>query len=833
MPLVSFEKTPLLRIMINPGSGEDMSSAPPANHPSQVKRWIGGIVLAAGIASVVAFYFWTAAPAVSQHGPATPADAYYSLLVQGFRSGHLSMNLKPAPELAKLSNPYDPALNGRYRVHDVSYYRGQLYLYFGVTPALVLYWPYVLLTGHYLFHKDAVAIFCAAGFLVAALLVGRVRRRHFPEAGMGATLAGLLAMGLATALPVLLRRPDVWEVPISCAFACVMAALLGLWHALQLRKGAVLWMAAASTAYGLALGARPSLMFGAAILLAPPLRAAACDAERMSGGRPRFWRLLAAAVLPVGACGAGLLLYNYLRFDNPLEFGQRYQMTWSLEHGLRHFGPDFLWSNLRMYLFQPVWWGTYFPFVKEIMPPKLPAGQIGVENPFGILANVPFVWLALAAPLAWRGRSAEERSILQWFLLPVAFLAAASLLTICLFAGTCGRYEVDFLPAFVLLAVCGVFGVERVLAGRPGLKRLCRAGWIGLLAFSILFNLLISMRAGGRFRTEAPDQYRAVARTANWPVHWLERQFRVRHGPLELRVLLPPFTGGRYEPLLVTGFGPEADYFYLTYEDSAHIRIALEHTTYGGPSSEALSIDYEKEHTFVIDFGSLYPPPEHPYYPAKPSAVAAARQSRLRVLLDGREVLSGLSPAYDASPWSRYLGYSPFSANMGRQFTGKILSRRTLEPPELPELDRVGPATLRVRFRRMLPGIGEPLIVTGVSSRADMLYARYPDNGHIVLGLDHWGGGGPQSAPIAIEPGRTYAVTALMGSLFPPSAHLAPDDPRRRWFEVRFEGKTVLTGDIDFFPAEAGQVYFGWNPLGGSTTSKMFAGEILQIDRGG
>ena len=42
------------------------------------------------------------------------------------------------------------AVHARYHVLDLSYYKGKFYLYFGVTPALVLFWPYLLLTGHYL-----------------------------------------------------------------------------------------------------------------------------------------------------------------------------------------------------------------------------------------------------------------------------------------------------------------------------------------------------------------------------------------------------------------------------------------------------------------------------------------------------------------------------------------------------------------------------------------------------------------------------------------------------------------------------------------------------------
>jgi tetratricopeptide (TPR) repeat protein len=132
--------------------------------------------------------------------------------------------------------------------------------------------------------------------------------------------------------------------------------------------------------------------------------------------------------------------------------------------------------------------------------PSLPPGHGGVEKPFGILMNVPLVWLALAVPLAWRGRSAETRSVLRWFLAAVVLLFAISALTLGLYYYASSRYEVDFLPTLVLLAVVGILGVEHTLApapesglgGRPVWRGAVRLGWGLLLGFSVAFNLFAS-----------------------------------------------------------------------------------------------------------------------------------------------------------------------------------------------------------------------------------------------------------------------------------------------------------------------------------------------------
>jgi len=433
---------------------------------------------------------------MAQSGPSelrTPnaTDAYYNLLVQGFRVGQLSLKKEVPPGLAQLADPYDPAANapyrtGPYRLHDLSYYQGRLYLYFGVTPALILFWPYVALTGHYLFHRETVAIFCSIGFLAGVGLLGALWRRYFADVSVSVVAAGALALGLATGVPLLLSRSDVYEVPISCGYMLTMLALGAIWRALHGPERRCRWVAAASLAYGLAVGARPSLLFGAVILLMP----VAQDWRE----RRKIWAPLLAAAGPILLIGVGLMLYNARRFGSPFEFGLRYQLALYPQVTAKFFRLQYLWLNFRLYFLQPARWSGRFPFVQAAAAPPLPSGYLQVENPFGVLINIPLVWLALAAPLAWCGRSVEERSILRGFLASVALLFGTSVLPLLFLNSVVNRYEVDFAPALLLLAVVGILGLERALADRPAWRHAVRWVCALLLAFSVTFNLLASVK---------------------------------------------------------------------------------------------------------------------------------------------------------------------------------------------------------------------------------------------------------------------------------------------------------------------------------------------------
>ena len=272
-----------------------------------------------------------------------------------------------------------------------------------------------------------------------------------------------------------------------------MLALAAIWRALHQPERSCRWLAAASVAYGLAAGARPSLLFGAVILLVPVI-AAWCEPRRV-------WTLLMAATTPIILIGLGLMLYNALRFDSPFEFGQHYELGGRRQDVAQFFSLRYLWFNFRVCCLEPARWSTRSPFVLGSVVPSLPAGYTQVRRPFGVLTNIPLVWLALAVPLAWRSRSAQEASTLRWFLTIAALVSAVCALTLELFCGSNFRYEVDFLPALVLLAVAGIFGLERALAptsesgqvDRPVWRRAVRAGYGLLLGFSVVFNLLASV----------------------------------------------------------------------------------------------------------------------------------------------------------------------------------------------------------------------------------------------------------------------------------------------------------------------------------------------------
>ncbi|HUA66318.1 MAG TPA: tetratricopeptide repeat protein [Alphaproteobacteria bacterium] len=469
-----------------------MSDTNPTLHrPKQPEKrlWdkMDGIV----IGLVAGIIMWIADPNAALVKGLSADGTYYNLLVEGFRAGHLYVNREPPPGLAQVSDPYNPADNSAIigSANDLSYFKGKLYMYFGVTPALVLCWPYVALTGHYISDRAAVAVFFAVGMALIAGLLSDIRRRYFPETSPWLVRASALSLGLMLGLTL---SGSVYEVAVVCGFAFIMLSLVALWRALHEPQRQVLWLALASLAYGLAIGARPSLLFSIIILLIPA--AHLCRQPVTSPAKAGL--LLAAAAGPAMFIGLALMIYNDQRFGSPFEFGWHYQLIRDYDPMKAHqFSLNYFWFNFRNYFLEPFECTARFPFLRAAPPLQMPAGYSPGPVAVGgaIWCRYPLAWLVLALPLALAGNPGQAFSSLRWFAAALFLLSITTAFVLCLFLTQTSRYELDFLPAWLILAVIGFLGAERVTASSQVWRSLSRAFACLLFVASIALSLMANI----------------------------------------------------------------------------------------------------------------------------------------------------------------------------------------------------------------------------------------------------------------------------------------------------------------------------------------------------
>lgn len=757
------------------------------------------------------WFFWTAVQPTGVYFTRYPSG-YYGLLTAGFRDGVPSVKLQPAPGLLALKDPYDPVANAPYRAHDMTLWKGKYYLYYGVAPLLVTFLPVSVLTGWYPTEECVVALGCSVGLVVGLALLSAMRRRFFPRApGWALGLAvGVFALASPTAqLPLAVQ---FYQVPIASAFGFHLLLLGAVYFALVRRASGGGWLAVASVCFGLSIGARPNYLLSGGVLAWVWL-------VLVWRGRARgvFWptiRLGVAAFGPALVAGLSLLLYNWLRFGVPTEFGMKFTLGGERFPNIKLTGLEYVWPHLGDYLWQAGNWGRYFPFFS---PP--------VSVPMGALRYG--AWLALIpAALVLRGSGARRGRAAFAGCLVIA--AGANLGLLSAFFGLTPRYASDFVPVALLLAGVGALALgERMRTMRA-------AAWVGgVLAGSTIFF------AGAAWMKRFPDQARLLplARLANTPTFWWEQWRGEMPGGLRLELELPRKREGLSEPLLHTGVaGDTRDWLQIDYLPGERARLGFFHAGLGLLRGREFVIPSDRRITLELESGALLPPAAHPMFAQWLQFEQVAAQRRLRVLVEGNDVLEAAMNFYESTPEDVVIGKMRWiSGGLQPAFTGKIAKVEKL-PARRPALPRVGPGTrtpmeLKLWFPADRMAGRDPLVTTGSGEKSDVIYCEYAGPGRASFGIYHYGYDTVASPIVAFDPLVAHTLQVWMGSLADLTLADAEDSgmPNARRLTLVLDGKVILNQEQVFYPAAPESVVLGETPFAIDVVGQMFHGRIEAV----
>ena len=474
---------------------------------ARVRSWDAG-ALAAVLLVVLAFYVWTATSSGNPIRFDTNDPGYFNQLTDGFLDGQLSLPTRPPPGLLALRDPYDPDANEVYRqqVHDLSLYHGRYYLYWGPTPVLTLFLPWRILPVGELPQNLAVVVYAFVGLIFSVLLMRFLVRRFVPDAPTWQLAAGAGALAFGNVAPWMLRRPLQYEVAIAAGSCFLFAGLFLLLTGALAERRSQWRLAAGSLCLGLAVGARPDLVLAGPAVLAVWLYL--LRSENVVGWGARVW----AAIAPVGpflVVLALLLVYNRARFGSFFEFGERYQLAGVEVAKKDAFNLAYVVPGLYYYLLAPVRWSLAFPYFFLPPPPgfpgHVPRGYTGVEATGGLIFTTPIVLALLGLPFALRRRFPRE---LAWTLAGLAALGLAlvGLLAFALWGATM-RYEADFAPLLIVVAVVGWIAASR--RGRAR-RAVAPAGMVAI-AYGIIVAVAISLTGyADSLRNMRPATYQAL-----------------------------------------------------------------------------------------------------------------------------------------------------------------------------------------------------------------------------------------------------------------------------------------------------------------------------------
>ena len=363
----------------------------------------------------------------------------YELLSVSMAHGHLYLEEAVPDSLKDLEDPYNygsrmaaQTASGDLYPVDAAYYDGHYYVYFGITPEILLFLPFRLVTGHVL-PTFLAMLFVSFLFVCGAFAFAeQFLKKYFPsENSSFIHVFAPLSLIMASGILFLDSFPVTYSMP---AAEGLMLLVWGLYFWL---RGNIL---TGSIFLSLLIGCRPQS--AAAVLLAFPV----FWKEIREG---KFFRRTRTAVLntmkvilPFAVSGAFIFWYNAARFGSPFEFGYRYLLT-TTEVAAQKITWKRIGIGLFLELIEPLLHPvSFFAFGIFGCGKKKPAGEVlrAEKN--------------MAGPVTGKRRTAEQdTAAATGFGIVCFFLGFLLVFFDVLSAGISQRYLSDFGIYFMMAAL--------------------------------------------------------------------------------------------------------------------------------------------------------------------------------------------------------------------------------------------------------------------------------------------------------------------------------------------------------------------------------------------
>lgn len=337
----------------------------------------------------------------------------YEVMAEAILDGHIYLDIEVDPLLLEMENPYDPQARIDLGVEyqwDTAFYNGHYYMYFGVVPVFLVFLPYLILTGTSLTTYHATQIFVA--FFIAGVFATfhQMAKRFFGKMPLGTYLtlsAGFSVMSVWYSV----GAPALYCTAITSALCMEIWSLYFFMRAVwveQEQKKTILYAFFGSLFGALAFGCRPPVAL--ANLFVIPMLVEYLRKRKIDF---KLIKQLVVAASPYIVIAILLMVYNYVRFDSPVEFGQAYQLTTADQSNYGSFFERFDVNNALN--------GIVFNFMS--------ANYIYSTFPFlsygGIMSNYPIMWFILIGLAPESVRESLKKNGMRFF---VAMLAVIPLI---------------------------------------------------------------------------------------------------------------------------------------------------------------------------------------------------------------------------------------------------------------------------------------------------------------------------------------------------------------------------------------------------------------------
>ncbi len=385
----------------------------------------------------------------------------YDELAQAFLNGKAYIDNDDVPEFLKnMENPYDTTArayeagaSGESYRWDVAYYNGHYYVYFGIVPLLLMYLPFRAIMDAPFPSAVGIMIFALIFSVGVFKLLEEFCKKKFRNVSAGTFLITAITFVNCCGMTFLAKRPDFYSVPIMTSMAFIIWGILMWVKALNTEKRRKLLFFAGSLFMALSVGCRPQSVL--ICLVALPLFRKYFFKDKYILNKKGIKDLIVLAV-PFIAVASVIMVYNYIRFGSPFDFGSSYNLTTN-DVTRRGFEIGRTSLGLFTYLFQPPQFTATFPYIQSVDINTNYMGKTITENCFGgLITSLPMLWFIFALPKAKKLLKGKN---LFSFVCTLIFIGVSLVIADTQAGGLLQRYYSDFGYIFFLGAVLIIFAL--------------------------------------------------------------------------------------------------------------------------------------------------------------------------------------------------------------------------------------------------------------------------------------------------------------------------------------------------------------------------------------
>lgn len=436
---------------------------------------------------------------------------YYNLIVDAIKNKKLHIATSknyPKLEMDNIYRNYTDLFfeDDKYQpLLDASYYKGKVYLYFGITPVLLFYLPFNLITGFYLTDKILGFVLACLSLLAILFLFQKFTKKFDSKPPNIVSILSIFLIGLCSYLPFLLARNRIYEIAIITANLLLVISFLFLYYYLETKniKKQYVLILLISLCLALSVGARPfyvlhiPLFFVLIVLLK----------YKQTKNIKEVIKTSVIFLIPCLLYGTVVALYNYLRFDSIFEFGFKYTLNFENHYEQSSSLKD-VWIAMKYDLFQ-------LPHLNKntIFSTVQTKGHLfGNECVAGFIWSFPLIFLFVLFPKYLVNSFNKNRNIF--------YITILMLFVVCInifipgFIGMTTRYFFEYMPFIVILSISLFYYLYDKLQTKR-LKNLVIIFFTTVFIFTLFINICLLFCEKNSLYCE-PTSVRNYLKTVNF-----------------------------------------------------------------------------------------------------------------------------------------------------------------------------------------------------------------------------------------------------------------------------------------------------------------------------